>query len=163
MSQFDLYECITKQICEMLDKGCVPWRSPIMGRGTAGHPKNLASGKGYRGINTFLLAFTAYARGYGSAYWMTFQQAKERSGNVRKGEKSTMVVFWKEYETKDRATGEEKKVPVLRYYNVFNADQCDGVEPPDRVTFEPTPFNPIEACEAAVGQYDGRPEIAHGG
>ena len=99
----------------------VPWRSPILGRTSAGHPKNLTSGKPYRGVNVFMLAFTAYAKGYGSSYWMTFNQAKERGGNVRKGEKSSMVVFWKQYETTDKQTGDPAKIPVLRYYNVFNA------------------------------------------
>ena len=118
---FDLYAVITKQVTDMLDQGVVPWRSPILGRGTAGHPKNLESGKPYRGVNVFLLAFTAYAKGYESSYWITFNQAKERGGSVKKGEKSSMVVFWKQYETEDRQTHEPTKVPVLRYYNLFNA------------------------------------------
>src|SRR5690349_6478498 len=126
--QFDIYAEITSQIMAMLEQGVVPWRSPILGRGTAGHPKNLQSGKPYRGVNVFLLAFTAYAKGYGSSYWMTFNQARERGGTVRKREKSAMVVFWKQYETKDRKSGEPVKVPVLRYYNVFNAEQLDGIE-----------------------------------
>jgi hypothetical protein len=67
---FDLYNEVTNQIVAMLDKGVVPWRSPILGRGSAGHPKNLESTKPYRGINVFLLAFTAYAKGYGSSYWL---------------------------------------------------------------------------------------------
>ena len=90
---------------------------PILGRSSAGHPKNLNTGKQYRGVNVFLLAFTAYAKGYGSSYWMTFNQAKERGGNVRKGEKSSMVVFWKQYETKDKQTGEPVKrsrAPLLQ-------------------------------------------------
>jgi antirestriction protein ArdC len=163
MSQFDLYAEITKQISEMLDKGVVPWRSPILGRGSAGHPKNIESGKPYRGINTFLLAFTAYARGYGSSYWMTFNQAEACGGSVRKGEKSAMVVFWKQYETKDRLTGEDTTVPVLRYYNVFNAEQCEGVEAPDAPKWEPIAFEPIEAAEVLAGGYAGGPKIVHGG
>ena len=92
---FDLYSEITSQITDMLDKGVVPWRSPIMGRGTAGFPRNLDSKKQYRGVNVFLLAFTAFAKGYGSSYWLTFLQAKAAGGSVKKGEKSSMVVFWK--------------------------------------------------------------------
>ena len=115
---FDLYQTVTDQIVAMLEAGVVPWRSPILGRTTAGHPKNLNTGKQYRGVNVFLLAFTAYAKGYGSSYWLTFNQAKERGGNVRKGEKSSMVVFWKQYETADKQTGDPTKIPILRYYNV---------------------------------------------
>lgn len=64
MSSFDLYQTVTDQIVAMLESGVVPWRSPILGRSKAGHPKNLNSGKQYRGVNVFLLAFTAFAKGY---------------------------------------------------------------------------------------------------
>lgn len=94
---------------------------------------------------------------------MTFNQAQERGGNVRKREKSSMVVFWKQYETKDRQTGEDTTVPVLRYFNVFNAEQCDGIEVPDAPKWEPIAFEPIEAAEVLVGEYEGRPEIIHEG
>jgi antirestriction protein ArdC len=159
----DLYAEVTNQIVTMLEKGVVPWRSPILGRNTAGYPKNLQSGKAYRGINTFLLAFTAWAQGYDSVYWLTFNQAKERGGVVKKGEKSSMVVFWKEYEVIDKDNGEAKKVPILRYYNVFNARQCDGIKIPDSVKFEPLDFKSIEAAEEIVKGYTDAPAIEHGG
>ena len=66
----DLYQRITDQVIEMLDQGVVPWRSPILGRTGSRQPRNLNTGKAYRGINIFLLAFTAYAKGYESAYWL---------------------------------------------------------------------------------------------
>lgn len=160
---FDLYQTVTDQIITMLDAGVVPWRSPILGRSSAGHPKNLDSGKKYRGVNVFLLAFTSYAQGYESSYWMTYNQAKQRGGNVKKGEKSSMVVFWKQLEAKDRQTGEDKKIPLLRYYNVFNVAQIDGITAPDVVPFTPTDFNPIEAADSIVKGYDGCPVIEHGG
>ena len=163
MSSFDLYQTVTDQIVGMLEAGVVPWRSPILGRSSAGHPKNLNTGKQYRGVNVFLLAFTAYAKGYGSSYWMTFNQAKERGGNVRKGEKSSMVVFWKQYETKDKQSGEPVRVPVLRYYNVFNAEQIDGIEAPDAVKFTPLDFKPIEAAEQIAAGYLGSPAVSHDG
>jgi antirestriction protein ArdC len=163
MSSFDLYQTVTDQIVTMLEAGVVPWRSPILGRSSAGHPKNLNTGKQYRGVNVFLLAFTAYAKGYGSSYWMTFNQAKERGGNVRKGEKSSMVVFWKQYETKDKQTGEAVRVPVLRYYNVFNAEQLDGIEAPDAVKFEPLDFKPIESAEQIAAGYLGSPIVTNDG
>ncbi|HEY1684366.1 MAG TPA: zincin-like metallopeptidase domain-containing protein [Tepidisphaeraceae bacterium] len=159
----DLYAEVTNQIIAMLEKGVVPWRSPILGRQSAGHPKNLESGKPYRGINVFMLAFTAWAQGYESAYWLTFNQAKQRGGAVKKGEKASMVVFWKEYEVADKETGKAKKVPILRYYNVFNAVQCEGIEIPDAVKFEPLDFKPIEAAEAMVKGYADAPAIEHGG
>jgi antirestriction protein ArdC len=163
MSMFDLYQTVTDQIIAMLEAGVVPWRSPILGRSKAGHPKNLNTGKAYRGVNVFLLAFTAYAKGYGSSYWMTFNQAKERGGNVKKGEKSSMVVFWKQYETRDKQTGEPVKVPVLRYYNCFNAEQVEGVEIPDAVKFEPIDFHPIEEAEKIAAGYVAGPAVHYDG
>lgn len=160
---FDLYSTVTDQVIAMLDRGVVPWRSPILGQSKAGHPRNLDSGKAYRGVNVFLLAFTSYAKGYGSSYWLTFNQAKERGGSVRKGEKATMVVFWKQYETKDRQTGEPTKIPVLRYYNVFNAEQCEGIPAPDASTFTPIDFKPIDAAEAIASGYVGGPTVDHQG
>lgn len=163
MSSFDLYQTVTDQIVAMLEAGIVPWRSPILGRSTAGHPKNLNTGKGYRGVNIFLLAFTAFAKGYGSSFWLTFNQAKERGGNVRKGEKSSMVIFWKQYEAADKQSGEPVKVPVLRYYNVFNAEQIDGIEIPDAAKWEPIEFKPIEEAEKIAAGYLGGPAVHHDG
>jgi antirestriction protein ArdC len=163
MSAFDLYQTVTDQIVSMLDSGVVPWRSPILGRTSAGHPKNLESARPYRGVNVFLLAFSAYTHGYGSSYWMTFNQAKTAGGNVRKGEKSSMVVFWKQYDTTDRSTGQATTVPVLRYYNVFNVEQLEGIKAPDAVPFTPIDFKPIEAAEAVVKGYTLPPVIEHGG
>ncbi len=163
MSTFDLYQTVTDQVLAMLDAGVAPWRSPILGRTDAGGPRNLASDKTYRGINTFLLAFAAYARGYDSAYWATFNQARTADGSVKKGEKSTLVVFWKKYDTIDKKTGKEISVPVLRYYNLFNLAQCEGITPPDAPVYIPTEFNPIAAAEAVVKDFAGCPAIFHGG
>ena len=163
MSNLDLYQTVTDQILAMLDTGVVPWRSPILGRQSAGHPKNLESKKQYRGVNVFLLAFTAYVKGYGSSYWLTFNQAKQRGGSVKKGERSSLVVFWKQYETTDKQTGEPARIPVLRYYNVFNAEQMDGIAIPDAVKFEPLEFNPIEAAEAIASGYADGPVVYHDG
>jgi antirestriction protein ArdC len=163
MSSFDLYQTVTDQIVAMLEAGVVPWRSPILGRSSAGHPKNLNTGKQYRGVNVFLLAFTAFAKGYGSSYWLTFNQAKERGGSVKKGEKSSMVVFWKQYETTDKESGKPAIVPVLRYYNIFNAEQVDGIEIPDAVKFEPIDFKPIEAAERIASNFAGGPAVEHDG
>lgn len=159
----DIYQSVTDQIVTMLESGAVPWRSPILGRSKAGHPKNMNTGKQYRGVNTFLLAFTAFAKGYGSSYWLTFNQAKERGACVKKGEKASMVVFWKMWKTKDKQTGEPAEIPVLQFYNVFNVEQCDGLAAPDAVAFEPLDFKPIESAERIVSGYAGAPLIAGDG
>ena len=160
---FDLYSEITRQITDMLEKGVVPWRSPILGQNKGGYPKNLDSKKPYRGVNVFLLAFTAFAKGYGSAYWLTFNQALAAGGSVKKGEKSSIVLFWKKYEVDDKETREKKEVLVARYYRVFNCEQCDGIKPPDAVEFVPTKFQAIEAAEKIVKGYADGPAVEYGG
>lgn len=164
----DLYADITNRVVEMLDQGVIPWRSPILGRGSAGHPKNLNSGKKYRGVNIFLLAFTAFAKGYESSYWLTYQQAKQRGGQVREGERSSVVVFWKRFEPKDQQLdehGKPMKKPgfLLRHYNVFNAAQCDNLEVPDAPKYTPLDFKPIERAEQIVAGYPNGPKVIHGG
>ena len=159
----DLYAQITAKVVAMLEAGVVPWRSPILGGQSAGHPLNLASGRRYRGVNVFLLAFTAFQMGYESAYWLTFRQAKERGGTIKKGEKASMVVFWKPHEVTDKETGEVKQIYVLRYYHVFNVSQCADVPAPDVLETPEKSFTPVEAAEAIVSGYPNAPEIKHSG
>jgi antirestriction protein ArdC len=119
-SHSSVYEIITSRIVEELEKGNVPWRKPWKTL----PPVNLISKKPYRGINVFLLAL----QGYGSRYWLTFNQAKQLGGNVRRGEHGTKIVFWK-FDTYETETGdgdtEERRSAFLRYYTVFNLEQRD--------------------------------------
>ena len=136
-----VYEIITSRIVEELEKGQVPWRKPWRTL----PPANLVSKKPYRGINVFLLAL----QGYGSQYWLTFNQARQLGGNVRKGEHGTKIVFWKfdtfETETADGET-EERKSAFLRYYTVFNLEQTEGL----KALLALPPASPIESAEEIV-------------
>src|SRR5690606_32417451 len=107
------------------------WQNPIRRGSGDGWPKNLHSGKNYRGINVFLLGMKAWESGFRSDYWVTFKQAREQGGQVKKGEKSSLVIFWKQLDKEDPLTGEEVSIPVLKHYNVFNIEQCEGIEVPD--------------------------------
>jgi len=159
----DVYREVTDRIIEALEAGTVPWRNPILSQASAGWPKNLVSGKEYRGSNVFLLALTAWAEGYASPYWLTFRQAKSRGGSITKGERSTMVVFWKQIQVEDKETGVTKNVPVLRHFRVFNAEQCSGVDIPATLeSASPELFKPIESAQQMVMAYDG-PEVVHRG
>ena len=162
-SPFDLYQTVTDQIVAMLDKGVVPWRSPILGKSSAGYPVNFDSKKRYRGVNVFLLAVTAWAKGYESSHWLTFNQARTHGGSVKKGEKSSLVVFWKPLEVADKVTGEKKGAFVLRYYNVFNVLQCDGIAAPDAPAFTPSEYSPVEAASVIVQGYADGPAVHHRG
>lgn len=158
-----IYSRVTAAIIEALERGVVPWRSPILGGGQTGYPANLLSGKPYRGANVFLLAITAHLAGYHSRYWLTYQQAKQSGGTVKQGERASLVIFWKRYEVTDKQTGEIKEIPVLRYYNVFNVDQCSGIRAPNTPEEIPPTFERIEAAEALVAGYRDGPKVEHGG
>ena len=161
----DIYQEVTDRIVGYLEKGTAPWRNPIQ-RGTGdGWPKNLDTGKRYRGINFFLLGLTAWERGYSSDFWMTFKQAKDRGGNVRKGEKSSLVTLFKMYATKDKRTGEDIEIPMLKHFNAFNVEQIDGIEIPDapKVGDDTILFEPLREAERIVAGYQNGPEIKHDG
>lgn len=164
----DIYKAVTDRIIELLEQGTVPWRQPIRGSGGEGtFPTNLASERAYRGINVFLLAVSAWVDGYESPYWLTFRQAKEKGGHVRKGEKGSLVIFWKQYATQDRESGKDITVPVLRHYTVFNTEQCEGIDAPSPATPEvgagEQVFTPIEAAAAIAAGFKGGPRIEHKG
>jgi antirestriction protein ArdC len=159
----DVYQIITDRIIAQLENGSVPWHKPWKA-GMHGWPKNLISKREYRGINVFMLSCTSYEL----PYWLTFKQAKQAGGSVRRGEKSTIVVFWKwlDRDVEDPNSGktQQKRIPLLRYYNVFNAAQCDGVEAKiPNLDDEPSePFEPIGACERIVSGMPQAPTIHHG-
>jgi antirestriction protein ArdC len=150
----DVYQIVTDRIIQLLEQGTVPWHKAWSSDDRL--PMNLCSGKPYRGVNVFLL----HVAGYGLPHWLTLKQANERGGRIRPGEKSSIAVFWKSYELEDKNTGEKKTVPVLRYYRVFNVEQCEGIDYPKS---EPRmlSFNPIEACERLVSGMPNPPKIQH--
>jgi len=149
-----VYDQITERIIAMLETGTVPWRKPWQAK--AGFPRNLVSGKPYRGINVFLL----HAMSYESPFWLTFKQAKALGGIVRKGEKACPVVFWKQLEVEDKTTGKTEKIPMLRFYYVFNTAQCDGLK--DVAAPVESPLSAPTKPEEIVAFMPRRPEIKHG-
>ncbi|HEY2930873.1 MAG TPA: ArdC-like ssDNA-binding domain-containing protein [Acidobacteriota bacterium] len=148
-----VYDVITKRIIEKLEQGTIPWQRPWNAAGSM--PKNLISKKEYRGINVFLLGCQQYA----SPYWLTYKQAQDLGGNVRKGEKGSPVVFWKWLKAEDKDTQEEKTIPLCRYYTVFNVAQCEGIEAPatETVTRE---FTPIQECEQVISGMPNPPRMS---
>ena len=151
-----VYQIVTDRIVSLLESGTVPWRKPWAG--PANEPKNLQSGKAYRGINVFLLS----AVGFGSPYWLTFKQASARGGHVRKGEHGSLVVFYKDWDTGKRDDdGRPVVLPVLRYYRVWNVEQCDGVEYPS-IDVPTLDFRPIDRCERVVADMPRAPKIVQG-
>ena len=129
---FDLYQQITDQILEAMDQAQGQGRR--LWDAQPSLPLNLATGKPYTGMNTLILWGAALSRGYQSPYWLTYKQATEKGGQVRKGEHGTRAVFFKPYESRDTDpdTGEETTTDrlIMKSFTVFNLDQIDGITAP---------------------------------
>jgi antirestriction protein ArdC len=166
----DVYQAITNRLIEKLEAGCVPWRKPWR---SIGAPRSLASKKFYRGINVWLLT----VQGYTSPYWATIRQINELGGAVPKGEKATPVVFWRIYldgveikageqePEEEEAQEHGKRRFVLRYFSVFNTEQCDlpAAIVEKLAVPEQRQLDPIEACEKILAGMPNPPEIVHAG
>jgi antirestriction protein ArdC len=131
----DLYQEVTDRIITALESGVKPWNCPWDRTGSV--PTNLKSGNPYRGINFVLFSLMQMIKGYKSGYWLTFKQAQELGGRVRKGEKGTSGVFYKllereNGETDDNGDDVKKTIPLLRGFTAFNLDQIDGIQAPDQ-------------------------------
>jgi len=120
---------ITQEIIARLEVGTKPWVQPW--RGVPVSRPLRACGIPYRGMNVFWLWMVADMCGYASPYWMTYNQAKTLGAQVRKGEKSTIAIFYKSYtkevEAPDTGEKSDEARRVLKAYPVFNADQVDGL------------------------------------
>jgi antirestriction protein ArdC len=149
----DVYAIVTDKIIEMLDKGKIPWRQPWT---KSGEPSNLISGRPYRGINIILLASLGYAQNY----FLSEKQAIELGATIKEDEKPHLVVFWN-WQDKEAKEGEEKKkMPLLRYYMVYNVSQCIGI-PTERIPEINRTVDPIELADKIVENMPNPPEISH--
>jgi antirestriction protein ArdC len=142
----DIYQAITSRFVEQLKRGTVPWQKPWFG------VQNIVSRKPYRGINALLLGSTDDQ----SPFWITFKQALDLGGHVRKGQRSTPVIYYKILEKRDdagnlkvRDDGRPERVPFVRWANVFNLDQTEGIEPPV-IAVQEGPTLPLERAAAIV-------------
>ena len=166
-----VYEIVTEKIIEKLDKGIIPWHQPWHGAsqidGILGYYRNGVSKRKYTGMNILMLS----GCGYESPDFFTFKQISDAGAQIRKGEKSEMVVFWKrsQYLSKpedgDDSEAELKNGLLMRYYNVWNRAQIEGLKPPKDtlVTTDDGPkILPIEQAEKIVQGYTDGPTIAEG-
>lgn len=129
----DVYQRVTNQIIAALEQGTAPWHKPWHVSHTAGRINRplRANGEAYRGINVLMLWGEAVAKGFTAPIWMTFKQAQALGAHVRKGEQGSLVVYASTFnrtET-DEATGAEndRAIPFLKGYTVFNAEQVEGL------------------------------------
>lgn len=129
----DIYQRVTDSIVAELETGARPWLKPWNADHAAGRISRplRANGIPYRGINVLMLWAAATARGYAAPLWLTYKQAQELGGQVRKGEKGSLVVYASTLTRteQDEATGEdlEREIPFMKGYTVFNAEQVDDL------------------------------------
>jgi antirestriction protein ArdC len=128
----DLYAEVSARIVAELEAGAAPWVKPWSATAGANTPRNAATNRPYSGCNVVLL-WMAQAAGYRTPRFLTFKQALQLGGNVRKGEHGTKVYFVKQLQVVDRGDDETatRLVPLLREYTVFNVDQCENL--PDNI------------------------------
>ncbi len=164
----DIYQEVTDRIIEVMEKGKLPWLKPWndAGKGDAiiQLPYNAVSGKNYSGVNTLLLFIRSMEMNFSSNAWLTFKQAQELGGNIRKGEKGTMITYWSKFSVKEEINGEEteKNIPFVKKYIVFNFEQCENINPEKFQELKPMErpegFEDLESFVNATGAI-----IRHGG
>ncbi|VGO14434.1 DNA primase TraC [Pontiella desulfatans] len=150
-------QMITDRLVERIEATQeLPWKKPWTSLSLM--PKNLVTKKNYRGVNVFLL----HMLGYSSPYFLSFKQVTALGGKVRKGEKSCPVVFWRFVEAQEQ-DDPKKGYAFLRYYNVFNTEQCEGLEGKVPVVEIPKrEHTPLEIAEDLVKSMPNPPVIKHG-
>ncbi len=164
----DIYTRITESIVAQLEQGTRPWAKPWNAEHLAGRITRplRASGKPYRGINIVMLWMAASLKGYSAPIWMTYRQAAELGGQVRKGEHGTAVAYadkFRKTETADSGEEVEREIFFMKHYTVFNVEQVDGLPPYFYATAAPQ-ISPLEKREQAEAFFAAlAADIRHGG
>ena len=142
----NIYQTVTDRIIAQLEQGVIPWRKTWRGS----EPINYVSRKQYRGINLMLLP-------YGGEY-LTFLQAKDAGGHIKKGEKSHMIVYFN-FTEKENDSGEVEKIPFLKYSNVFHISQCGGIESKLEAIDTTNDIEPIQQAHDILNGYVSRSKV----
>jgi antirestriction protein ArdC len=155
MSEFrNVYSKITNRIIADLEQGVRPWMRPWSAEHAAGRITRPLRSNGipYKGINVVMLWSASVMKGYSCPLWLTFKQALELGGNVKKGEHGELVVYANRItrtETNEAGEETEREIPVLKGYTVFNAEQCDGLSAHYSAKAEPPTLPPAARIERA--------------
>jgi antirestriction protein ArdC len=165
----DVYTRITDKIIADLTQGVRPWFRPWSADHAAGKITRPLRHNGipYKGINVVMLWSASVAKGYACPLWLTFKQALELGGNVRKGETGELIVYADRItrtETDQKGEEIEREIPFLKGYTVFNAEQCDGLPAHYYARAEPPALTPLQRIEAADRFFAATgADIRHGG
>lgn len=159
-ASIDVYQIVTNRIIELLEQDIIPWRKPWI---SGGFPQNLISKNKYRGINLLLLN----ALGYAQNYFLTYNQITQLGGRIKTDEKAHFVVFWKwldkKGEQEESETNKVAKIPMLRYYKVYNIEQIEGI--PEEYIPKATTIviDTDEKCEEVIANFPNSPYIVYKG
>ena len=154
------YDRLVAQFVAQLEAGTAPWVKPwtcpqvAAGRQASGLPHNAATGRPYSGVNVLFLWASAQAFGYQGNGWLTYKQAAELGGHVRKGEHGTTVVYFKTLSrlaTNDEGEEVERTFRLARAYTVFNVAQCEGL--PEAITKVEPEVRPVAIIEDDADQF----------
>lgn len=165
----DVYSRITGKVIADLEQGVRPWFKPWNADHAAGWSIRPLRHNGipYKGINVVMLWSTSVTKGYACPLWLTFKQALELGGHVRKGQTGELVVYADRItRTETDARGEEceREIPFLKGYTVFNAEQCDGLPAHYMAKAEPPALTPLQRIESADLFFAATgADIRHGG
>jgi antirestriction protein ArdC len=142
----NIYQIVTDKVIAQLENGIVPWQRPW--GGNPAYAINYISRKPYSLLNQVLL-------GERQGEYLTFKQVKSLGGNIKKGAKSSFVVFYSQVPIKDENNEEKGTFPMLRYYNVYHIDDCDGIQ--SKYAENTRAHNdPIHSAEDIISSYVGR-------
>ena len=158
--RINLYDEVTAKIIAQLEAGRIPWvqpwassADPSLGGLAPGLPRNALTARNYSGVNVLILWGVVMEKGFPSQSWLTFKQARDAGGCVRKGEQGTTVVYADRFtpeaeREKARETGgDAKSVAFLKRFTVFNVSQCEGLRP--GLAAEPAPLPEREIVPVA--------------
>jgi antirestriction protein ArdC len=164
----DVYTRITGKIIADLERGTRPWLQPWQAAHQAGPVSRplRASGQPYRGVNILVLWDAGLTHGFCCPFWLTYKQAQELGGQVRQGQKGSLVVYADTFtrtETDDNGNAVDVAIPFMKGYTVFNAEQVDGLPPHFYAAVSPvrddlTRLEDVDRFFAATGA-----RIVHGG
>ena len=149
-----LYGEVTSRIIAELEEGRLPWVQPWDSAACGcTMPQNAGTARRYSGINVLILWAEVVAQGYASQRWLTYRQAEAAGGNVRRGEKGTVICYADRFTPKaeaEAARGEDRaarQVAFLKRFVVFNIDQCEGL--PDEYIAPLVSHDPVLAIAEA--------------
>lgn len=149
--QFDVYSAITSQIITAIESGAGPVQLPWHRAGACvTRPVNVSSGNTYRGVNVVALWAAAITREFPQGLWGTYRQWQECGGQVRKGESSSLIIFYKDLPGEDES-GEDSAARryVVKASRVFNVAQVDGYQP-EQIDPDSNPVDPIVRADEFV-------------